>query len=216
MLDDELIEGQTNDELATLVTEKKEEKVVSNKEIKEQKEKEKKEEESKAKYVDPYAGMTAEEKEIALKKKRQEEDMKAAEEMYGSVNDFKQLDTMAVITDADYRKFGELLGLKGQSLYKPKNKQYLIMVKECIKQLVAELPTADVKEVSTSVDRIFNEKLQADKEKDKKKKKSSAKKQPTLNVGKATQRPDWDFDDNELEGGENVEGNEYDEYDDFM
>lgn len=204
------MEGETVSALAQIAPERKEEaKGLSNKELKEKKGNNKKEE---AEYVDPTANMTEEERAIAMRRQAEESDMKQAEQLYGNVN---ELETMAVITDKDYQKFGKLLGMKGHTLYTPKSKQYKLMVKECMRELVADLSGVDVKELSSYMEVLFNQTVQAEKEAEKKRKKNSKKTAPKATLGKKINESIQDQLDDDDSYYDNV--NDDDDYDyDFM
>ncbi|KAL7716538.1 Uncharacterized protein QTN25_006175 [Entamoeba marina] len=139
--------GETTAELSTLAPETKPEpKTLSNKELKEQKKTSQKPQEE---YVDPLAGLSEEEKLLAMRRIQEEADMKAAHNLYGNIDDLSEMDKVAIITDKDYIKYGKLLGVKGHALYKEKSKQYKLMVKECLKELVADLPSSEINEIAS-------------------------------------------------------------------
>ena len=161
--------GTTNEELAQIAPKTEEIKTKSNKELKAEKQANKKEE---VQFVDPTAGMTDEEKKIFIRKQQEEAELKTAEQMFSGVNDFKLLDTMDVQTDKDYQKFGKILGAKGFSLYKPKNQMYKLMIKECMRELVSELNSVDIKELCSFMEVLYNQKLGNEKDQQKKAKKS--------------------------------------------
>ncbi|EKE42023.1 hypothetical protein ENUP19_0158G0007 [Entamoeba nuttalli] len=187
--------GETTSTLAALAPETKEEtKTVSNKELKEAKKNNVKVAEE---YVDPTEGMTEEEKSLALRRQQEESDIKGAERLYQGVDDLHELDTMSVITDKDFQKYGKLLGLKGHSLYKEKSKQYKLLVKECMRELTNDLTSVEIKELSAYMEVLFNQQVQIEKEADKKKKKGGKKNlaKPATTGKKYTERVEDQLED---------------------
>ncbi|ELP93197.1 eukaryotic translation initiation factor 3 subunit, putative [Entamoeba invadens IP1] len=173
-------EGQTTATLNTLVAEKKEDVTISNKELKQKKAENKVEEKQ---YVDPLAGLSEEDKAAALKRKQVETDAQSAKKLYAELDETKQLETMSVVTDKDFMKFGQLLGIKGHSLYTEKSKQFKLLVKECLRELTIDMNSIEVKEIASYADVLFNQKIQLEKE-EKKKRKPTKKALPKATLGK--------------------------------
>jgi len=102
--------------------------------------------------------------------------------------------------DADFTKLAGLIGTQIQK-YDGKRGQ-LVLLKALIKQSTASLSTDDTKELNTLMGTIFNDKLKADREKDKGKPKKGAKKSTTTqgkaiggDVGGRAGYDDYDDDD---------------------
>tara|TARA_B100000795_G_scaffold261556_1_gene238456 strand:- start:1119 stop:1901 length:783 start_codon:yes stop_codon:yes gene_type:complete len=102
--------------------------------------------------------------------------------------------------DADFTKLAGLMGAQIQK-YDGKRGQ-LVLLKALLKQSTASLTTDDCKELNTMMGTIFNDKLKADREKDKGKPKKGAKKMTTTqgkaiggDVGGRGGYDDYDDDD---------------------
>lgn len=101
-----------------------------------------------------------------------------------------QIEEFEAIKDADFEKLAGLVAAQIQK-YDGKRGQ-LVLLKALLKQSTANLSTDDAKQLNTLMGTIFNDKLKADREKDKGKKKPAKK--GAVSQGKATGRCN-DYDD---------------------
>ena len=94
-----------------------------------------------------------------------------------------EIEEFVAKSDADFTKLAGLIATQIQK-YDGKRGQ-LVLLKALLKQSTAALSTDECKELNTTMGTIFNDKLKADREKDKGKPKKGAKKSTTTQ-GKAT------------------------------
>ncbi|KAJ0234473.1 Eukaryotic translation initiation factor 3 30 kDa subunit [Hirschfeldia incana] len=124
---------------------------------------------SKEEPLDPLA------EKLRMQRLVEEADYQATAELFGAKTEEKSVDIFIPKSESDFLEYAEMISRK--LLPYEKSFHYIGLLKAVMRLSVANMKAADVKDVTSSVTAIANEKLKAEKEAAAGKKKSGKKKQ---------------------------------------
>lgn len=170
-------------------------------------EKERLEREKAERLAEKEEEMTPEEKlaeKLQRQKMQEESDLRLAMETFGiSESAGGKLDSFQPTNKEEFTEFGDLLSKK-INLYKAKE-EFPAFVDDLIKNIIVQMPSADMKRIKMTVDNLYIEKQKAEK--------NEKAKKPNKGKGKAKLKVEGD---NAHLNQYDSYGNFQDDYDDFM
>ncbi|XP_053614734.1 eukaryotic translation initiation factor 3 subunit J [Plodia interpunctella] len=140
---------------------------------------------------------------LRAQKLQEESDLRLAMETFGITEGGGKLDNFSPTTKAEFTEFAELLSKK-INLFKSRE-EFPAFVEDLFRNILVQMPSADIKRIKLCVDNLYIEKQKAEK--------NDKAKKPTKGKGKAKLKVEGD---NAHLNQYDTYGNFDDDYDDFM